>query len=63
MKANIDVDTSPVITKEKTLEQMGQDIFDLVLQVASGHQAKAEVLGHDELFGISRILASCRWEG
>lgn len=63
MKANIDVDTSPVITKEKTLQQMGEEIFDLVLKVASGYKPKAEVLGHEELFGISRILASCRWEG
>ncbi len=63
MKANIDVDTSPVITKEKTLQQMGQEIFDLVLKVASGYQTKAEILGHDELLGISRVLASCRWQG
>ena len=63
MKANIDVDTSPVITKEKTLQQMGEEIFELVLKVASGYKPKAEILGHDELFGISRILSSCRWEG
>ena len=62
MKANIDVDTSPIITKEKTLQQMGQEIFDLVLKVASGSQTKAEILGHDELLGISRVLASCRWQ-
>jgi altronate dehydratase large subunit len=62
MKVNIDIDTSPVITKEKTLKQMGQEIFDMVLKVASGQQTKAEILGHDELLGISRVLASCRWQ-
>jgi len=62
MKMNIDVDTSPIITKEKTLKQMGEEIFDLVIKVASGVKTKAEVLGHDELFGISRLLASYRWE-
>jgi altronate dehydratase large subunit len=62
MRANIDVDTSPVITKEKTLQQMGQEIFEMVLKVASGQQTKAEILGHDELLGISRVLASCRWQ-
>lgn len=62
MRANIDVDTGPVVTKEKTLQQMGQEIFEMVLKVASGQQTKAEILGHDELLGISRVLASCRWQ-
>ena len=56
MKTNIDVDTSRVITVEKTLTEMGEEIFNLVLKVASGEKTKAEILGHDELFIIPRIL-------
>lgn len=63
MKANIDIDTSPIISKEKTLLEMGQEIFDLILKVASGYKTKAEIFGHDELLGISRVLVSCRWQG
>jgi len=56
MKTNIDVDTSGVITAKKTLAEMGEEIFNLVLKVASGEKTKAEILGHDELFIIPRIL-------
>jgi len=56
MKTNIDIDTSKVITAEKTLTEMGEEIFNLVLKVASGEKTKAEILGHDELFIIPRIL-------
>jgi len=56
MKTNIDVDTSKVITAEKTLTEMGEEIFNLILKVASGEKTKAEIFGHDELFIIPRIL-------
>ena len=56
MKTNIDVDTSKVIKGERNLTDMGAEIFNLILKVASGEKTKAEVLGHDELFIIPRIL-------
>jgi altronate dehydratase large subunit len=56
MKINIDFDTSKIITSEKTITEMGKEIFNLVLKVASGEKTKAEILGHDELFIIPRIL-------
>ena len=56
MKINIDFDTSKIITSEKTFTEMGKEIFNLVLKVASGEKTKAEILGHDELFIIPRIL-------
>jgi len=34
-------------------------IFDYMLEVASGKKTKAEVLGHDELFNIPRVLNYC----
>lgn len=56
MKTNIDVDTSKVIKGERNLTDMGEEIFNLILKVASGEKTKAEILGHDELFMIPRIL-------
>jgi len=56
MKINIDIDTSKVIKGEKNFTEMGEEIFNLVLKVASGEKTKAELLGHDELFIIPRIL-------
>lgn len=39
----IDIDTGPVIAGDKTIEQMGQSILDLVVKVASGEaRTKAE---------------------
>ena len=39
----IDIDTGPVVAGDKTIEQMGQSILDLVVKVASGEmRTKAE---------------------
>jgi altronate dehydratase len=37
-----------VLDGQATLEQVGQEIFDLVLAVASGTRTKSEDLGHQE---------------
>ncbi|MFD2970378.1 hypothetical protein ACFS6G_00495 [Peribacillus deserti] len=39
----------------RTLEQMGEEIYQEILEVASGKQMKAEILGHDEQFCITRL--------
>lgn len=57
MADNIDVDTSPVIKGQETLEQSGERIFDFIVDVANGEETKAEILGHQE-FSISRISIS-----
>ncbi|WP_100407713.1 UxaA family hydrolase [Bacillus solitudinis] len=54
MADNIDIDTSPVLQGEETLEQAGERIFKEIVNVASGEETKAEILGHQE-FSISRI--------
>jgi len=39
----IDIDTGPVVSGERTIEQMGEEILDLVIRVASGEvHTKAE---------------------
>ncbi|NEU31404.1 UxaA family hydrolase [bacterium LRH843] len=56
MKENIDINAGAVITGEKTLQQVGEEIYEEILQVASGKSVKSEILGHDELFCVTRVL-------
>ncbi len=56
MKENIDINAGTVIHQGASLESLGKEIFDLLLQTASGKKVKAEILGHRELFCIARAL-------
>ena len=53
MKDNIDVDASPIIYGGD-LDEMGDDLLQLVAEVASGKQTKAESLGYTEM-AIARV--------
>jgi altronate dehydratase large subunit len=55
MKENLDINAGAVITGEKSLQQVGEEIYQEILAVASGKLSKAEVLGHDEQFCITRM--------
>ena len=55
MKENLDINAGAVITGEITLQQAGEQIYREILAVASGKLVKAEVLGHDEQFCITRM--------
>ncbi|MBM7691699.1 altronate dehydratase large subunit [Peribacillus deserti] len=55
MKENIDINAGEVLLGNRTLEQMGEEIYQEILEVASGKQMKAEILGHDEQFCITRL--------
>jgi altronate dehydratase large subunit len=54
MRAHIDVDAGEILKGRDTIEGVGERIFRLLLEVASGKQTKAERWGHGE-FGINRI--------
>ncbi|HHY27558.1 MAG TPA: UxaA family hydrolase, partial [Desulfitobacterium dehalogenans] len=54
MEDNIDLDLSPIISGEATIEESGRRIFEEMLEVARGKLTKSESLGHRE-FGIFRI--------
>jgi arabinonate dehydratase len=45
MEEDMDVNCGVILDGEVTLEQMGQQIFDLFLEVASGQRTKSEQLG------------------
>jgi altronate hydrolase len=51
----IDFDTGPIITGQKTVEQMGEDMLELVIATASGdYTPKAVSLGQDDFLPWKR---------
>ena len=50
----IDLDTGAIITGDKTIEQMGEQILDIVIAVASGQKVKAEMLAQDDFIPWKR---------
>jgi len=54
MKDNMDFDASPVIRSEKTVEEMGAELLQDVIDVANGKIVKAEALGFNDI-AISRL--------
>ncbi len=51
----IDIDTGAIISGQKTIEQMGEDILDYVIRLASGEEiTKAELLHQDDFIPWKR---------
>ncbi len=51
----IDIDTGGIISGETTIEKMGEDILELVVQVASGKvQTKAELKAQEDFIPWKR---------
>ena len=48
MTDNMDVNAGAIADGERTVPQIGREIFDLMLEVASGRRTCAERLGHQE---------------
>ena len=58
MQDIIDVDTGPIISGEKAIEQMGEAILESVIRVASGQvRSKAELLGQDDFVPWKRGIS------
>ncbi len=54
MSGNIDIDLSPVMAGEMTLDEAGALIFSAMVESARGKLTKSEITGHRE-FGIYRV--------
>ena len=48
MREDMDVNAGRIIDGEATVEELGQEIFDRLLEVASGRKTSSELLGHKE---------------
>ncbi len=45
MAEDMDVSCGPIVEGETTIEEMGERIFRLILETASGKKTKSELLG------------------
>lgn len=45
---NLDIDASPVMRGEKTVREIGEEIYREILAVAAGKLTKSEIMGHFE---------------
>jgi altronate dehydratase large subunit len=54
MKFNLDFNAGPIVAGTP-IAAVGAGLLEKVLRIASGEPARAELLGHDELFCITRI--------
>lgn len=54
MPDNIDVNAGKIIVEGKTIKDLGEETFALMLDVINGKMTKAEALGHRE-FGIYKV--------
>jgi altronate dehydratase large subunit len=52
MNDNIDMDLSPVLLGETTIEEMGNRVLDEIVKIADGKKTKAEIHG----FGFSEVV-------
>jgi altronate dehydratase large subunit len=54
MKFNLDFNAGPIM-EGASIAEVGVGLLGKVLDIASGEPSRAEILGHDELFCITRI--------
>ena len=55
MCGHIDINASPIIAGEKSINQTSEEIVQKILDVASGAKVKAEICGYDKTVGIYTI--------
>jgi altronate hydrolase len=48
MQDNMDINAGAIADGEKSVQEIGREIFDTLLRVASGEKTCAERLGHHE---------------
>ena len=48
MPGDIDLNAGTILDGSHTVEQVGRELFDQILAIASGQRVKAEINGHRE---------------
>jgi altronate dehydratase large subunit len=54
MPDNIDINAGTILNGEESLNNVGQRIFDMIIQTANGRQTKAEALGYKDFIVFKR---------
>ena len=50
----MDVDVTGILTREKTIDEAGDDLIEMIRRTANGRNTAAEALGHREFSIIDR---------
>ena len=48
MKDNTDINAGTILDGTETIEQVGERIYSMILEVCQGQQTKAEILGESQ---------------
>lgn len=57
MSEHVDVDVSGILTREKTIDEAGDDLIEMIRRTANGRHTAAEALGHRE-FSMTKLYRS-----
>ncbi len=57
MSEHVDVDVSGILTREKTIDEAGDDLIAMIKRTANGRSTAAEALGHRE-FSMTKLYRS-----
>jgi (2R)-sulfolactate sulfo-lyase subunit beta len=57
MSEHIDVDVTGILTREKTIDEAGDDLIKMIKRTANGRNTAAEALGHRE-FSMTKLYRS-----
>ena len=57
MGEHVDVDVSGILTREKTIDEAGDDLIQMIKRTANGRNTAAEALGHRE-FSMTKLYRS-----
>ena len=48
LQEDMDINAGPIMDNEKTIEEIGKEIFDKIISVASGEKSKSEINGYGD---------------
>ena len=57
MGEHVDVDVTGILTREKTIDEAGDDLIEMIKRTANGRNTAAEALGHRE-FSMTKLYRS-----
>ncbi|MCR9256726.1 MAG: UxaA family hydrolase [Alphaproteobacteria bacterium] len=57
MSEHVDVDVSGILRREKTIDEAGDDLIEMIRRTANGRHTAAEALGHRE-FSMTKLYRS-----
>lgn len=59
MSGDMDVNAGRIMTGEASIEEVGQEIFQSIVEIAAGRPSKSEALGHREYFIPYKVQDLC----